>query len=160
MNKTKKEVDALVEDAKSLPAGVVGAIVDAVKAAHADTVTPFTRQVSEVLDCVLTDDEQRDRGRQLADALAAVGAFESKQKNEKQIAKDALETLEGECARLAGIVRAGKEPRTIPVRVVHDDKRLMVDKIRLDTGEVFASRTMTEFEKQRALPFPQKAVGN
>lgn len=112
----------------------------------------------EELDCILTDDEQRDRGRQLADALADVAQFHAEQKSAKETAKDRLETLQGECNRLARIVRAGHETRPVRVQIVHDDRRLMVDKVRLDTGETFASRTMTESEKQRALPFVKPAA--
>ncbi|MCC6989914.1 MAG: hypothetical protein IT181_12995 [Acidobacteria bacterium] len=118
-----------------------------------------TRTVSQVLTCQLTDDEQRERGRQLAEALRAVGEEELDQKAQKERMKERLEALHGEVTRLGGIVRAGEEERAVQVRLELDDEKGMVHSVRLDTGELFHSRPMTQQEKQRALPFVAKAAG-
>lgn len=122
-----------------------------------DTVN-FTRQTSENLVCVLSDDEQRDRGRQLAEAVEAVTNEQVTQKAAKDEMKDRLDEMQAERTRLAVIVREGKEKRLVPVRFDYDDALGKVHKTRLDTGEVYESRAMTDEERQRALPFARAAV--
>lgn len=121
-------------------------------------VVNFSRTTSEVLDCVLTEDEQRERGQQLAESVKAVSDLERDQKDVKASMKEAMEDAEAERERLALIVRDGKEPRTVPVRLDYDDQRGMVHKTRLDTGELIGTRPMTDEEKQRALPFLGRKV--
>lgn len=119
-------------------------------------VTTINRQSSEVLSCVLTDAEMLDRGRQLAESLQDIREEEDRQATAKKEMKDTLESLQKEADRLSAIVRDGREDRTVAVRIDHDEARLMVHKTRLDTGELIASRAMTEEERQRALPFSRK----
>lgn len=118
------------------------------------------RTTTEILQCRLTPDEHRDRGRQLAEALENVRVFEAAQKVAKEQAKEQGEQLEKEVARLREIVRTEEEPRSVPVRLMFDEGAGMVDKIRLDTGELVHRRPMTDAEKQRLLPFQPKAVGD
>lgn len=118
----------------------------------------LTRQTSEILTCNLTPEEHRERGRQLAEALEAVDKETVDQKAEKEAMKDRLEHLQAECDRLGKIVREEKEDRSVNVRIDYSDADGMVYKYRLDTGEMFASRKMTDDERQRALPFPTRKV--
>ena len=92
----------------------------------------------------------------LAESLQDIREEEDRQATAKKEMKDTLESLQKEADRLSAIVRDGREDRTVAVRIDHDEARLMVHKTRLDTGELIASRAMTEEERQRALPFSRK----
>jgi len=117
-----------------------------------------TRTITELLDCKLTQEEQLERGQQLADAITAVDTEEAAQKTAKDKMKESLAALASEVNRLVPIVHDGIEKRQVSVRIDYDDTSLMVHKTRLDTGELVASRAMTEEERQRALPFVSRKV--
>lgn len=115
-----------------------------------------SRIVSRVLACTLTDEEQRERGRQLAEAIKAVDECDAAHETKRKAMKEELGGLQAEVDRLAGIVREGREDRSVQVRIDYDEARSLVHYTRLDTGELTESRAMTEDEKQRVLPFASR----
>ncbi len=99
----------------------------------------------------LTDDELLQRGDELARAIQAVREEERHQKAQREAMKDALASLQGDCARLAQVVRERAEPRSVGCRIVHDYAANAVQLVREDTGEVIESRAMSDHERQLGL---------
>lgn len=116
-------------------------------------VTPRASTVlttaNELLPVKLTDDEVRDRGRELAQRVEGRTKEIQDQKAEKDRMKKDLEDIEGDIARLSRVVRSGEEDHFVAV-----ESRLegdMVVFVRTDTGEQLRSRQATESERQISL---------
>lgn len=107
---------------------------------------------TRTLAVALTDHELLERGDQLARAHQAVLDAKAEQKAAAERAKDTLNELEGAVRRLARVVREKTEPRDVECRIVHDYAAHSVQVVRTDTGEVVASRAMSEHERQIGLP--------
>lgn len=100
----------------------------------------------------LTTTELIERGEALARAHQAVRVEKADQKAAKERMKDTLDDLEGEVGRLARIVRDKAEDRAVTCTRVYDFAAGQVQVVREDTGEVVATRAMSEDERQIALP--------
>lgn len=103
----------------------------------------------ELLPVQLTDDEVRERGRELAQRIQARAAEAAEQKRLKEAMKEALMRLDEQIADLSHRVKSGIEERFVDVQDRLVDGR--VETIRMDTGEVLRTRTATDAERQIGL---------
>lgn len=126
------------------------------KSSTTDTVV---RRFEQMLPVRLVSDELRERGEMLAHSrqLAeqhALDAADIKTRLKKQ-----AEKLEMEITRLATIIREKQEPRPVTVEVRLTKRTGQVEEVRLDTGEVVATRRMRDDETQvDMLEMPYDAV--
>jgi len=108
---------------------------------------------TEVLSCVLTDEEIRERGEEAARNQAERDRVEALRQSTQKEAKGAVEALEGEIRRLLGEVRAKSTSREVEVVDQRNEFEHMIETVRTDTGETVRRRAMTPDEMQTVL-FP------
>lgn len=106
------------------------------------------RTFARTLPVTLTRDELLERGEALALMRGKRNGIAYDQKASNADFKEKLEDADTEIDRLAGIVRSKSEPRPVDCTARRDMQRYVIDTIRLDTGEVIETRTMTEQERQ------------
>jgi hypothetical protein len=116
--------------------------------ARTKTVDNVVRQFTTYLPCRLTDDELRDKGSELAHARETSEKHEAASAEVRKELKDRESMLEGEVSRLARIVRDRQEQRPVCVEVRLAKKAGMVDEVRIDTGEIIATRKIADREAQ------------
>ena len=112
------------------------------------SVDNVVRQFTTYLPCRLTEDEQRERGQQLAHQRKLVEDFAVEAGDVKKRLKEHETNLDGELSRLARVVRDRSEPRQVLVHVRLSKKAGYVDVVRTDTGEVIQTRKMASEEAQ------------
>jgi hypothetical protein len=100
------------------------------------------------LSTALTNEEQRDRGRQLARTIEDHRTEESRQEGMKREMKFVLAGLEAERDRLSAIVSRGEELRDVEVEERADYSIAEYVRQRMDTGEVLERRKLRENERQ------------
>ena len=100
------------------------------------------------LACKLTDEEQRDRGRQLAAVLGDIQSEESRHDMLKAEMKSAMAALESKRDLLQLQVSRGEETREIKVedRAFYTEGK--VRRVRLDTEETISEREIRPEEQQ------------
>ncbi len=101
----------------------------------------------------LTTDELLMRSDELAQKIRERDDTERAMKSAQGIAKRKIDTLELDITRLADVVRERKEDRPVEVTEVKNWLRLTMDTVRIDTGELVGSRSMSAYERNEALPF-------
>lgn len=105
-----------------------------------------------ILSCKLTDEEFRDRASNLAATLEDIKAEDSRHEMLKREMKSALSALEARRDVLALTVSRRSEMREVEVEDQANDKTGMVDRIRMDTGEIVLTRVMNDQERQIPMP--------
>lgn len=113
-------------------------------------MSTLTWKESRYLKCPLTDDEVRERGQALAHAIKQRDELAAEQMVAKNSMKDAMQTAEGAVAKLAHIVNERTEERTVQVELRVNLGLRLVEEVRMDSGEIIATRTVTEDDKLRA----------
>lgn len=106
------------------------------------------RTEDRTLMCRLTADEQRDRGLQLATALADLRDLE----REKRHVAEAIKGAEATVERLSDTVRHCQEGREVKCYLVPDYERDTMTVVRTDTAETVYIRQLTFDERQQPLP--------
>lgn len=101
----------------------------------------------------LTTDELLLRSDELAKTIRERDEVERAMKSAQSTAKRKIDTLELDITRLAEIVRDRQENRPVEVTEVKNWLRLTMDTVRIDTGEIVGSRSMSAYERNEALPF-------
>lgn len=101
----------------------------------------------------LTTDELLLRSDELAQKIRERDDAERAMKSAQATAKRKIDTLELDITRLAEVVRDRQEDRPVEVREIKNWDRLTMDTIRLDTGEIVGSRSMSRSERNDELPF-------
>jgi hypothetical protein len=96
----------------------------------------------------LTDEEQRDRGRQLARTIEDHRTEESRQEGMKREMKFVLAGLEAERDRLSAIVSRGEEMRDVEVEERADYDAGEYVRQRMDTLDILERRKLRENERQ------------
>lgn len=110
-----------------------------------------------ILQCRLTEDEQRERGQALALARGERNEREADRKAKAAALKALVDEADEEVDRLAAIVRSGQEPR--PVECLDRVHGYEVVTVRLDTGEEVSRRAATDADRQMALPMePERSI--
>ena len=101
----------------------------------------------------LTTDELLMRSDELAKKIRERDEAERAMKSAQATAKRKIDVLELEITRLAEVVRDRQEDRPVEVTEVKNWLRLTMDTVRIDTGELVGSRSMSAYERNEALPF-------
>lgn len=105
----------------------------------------------------LTTDELLLRSDELAKTIRERDEAERAMKSAQATAKRKIDLLELDITRLAEVVRDRQENRPVEAREIKNWDRLTMDTIRLDTGEIVGSRSMSPSERNASL-FPVEMV--
>lgn len=103
------------------------------------------------LNVKLTSEEQRQRGKTLAERVEEYNREEQEMKAAAELARAKLKNLRRDIDALADVVDTGTERREIECALMRDDRRLEIVWMRLDTHEEVERRPMTETERQQPL---------
>ncbi len=107
--------------------------------------------ITRKLDCILTEDDVLDRGRQLANAEQDLSNVEYEKKAAMDEFKKSIDAVNGRINTLAKAIREAKEERDVPC-VIEDDWQSYEKTVRrTDTGEIIERYEMSETDKQRSL---------
>lgn len=106
------------------------------------------REYEASLPCTLTKKERLE----FADKLGGSAENVEAARRAKGVAAKRLKAAEEEYTLLSTIVSSGIEYRDIPVKVMLNFDTGRAQHVRADTGEVLVERSMTEDERQLALP--------
>lgn len=136
----KDETTISVNGGPEVPLSVAEAAVDAILA------KPKTETRS--LMCRLTDDEQRVRGVELADAQKRLAELTE----EKRAVGDRIKDTQATIDRLAETVKHRQEERPVTCTMTPDYGADSMTIRRTDTGEIVAVRQLTHNERQPELP--------
>lgn len=105
----------------------------------------------EFLECALTSAELAARSKEAADTQLKLRETETEKKRIDQKLGSEIKLLQQEVDRLAAIVRNEKERRDVECTSEIDWDSFRIRFIRLDTGEVYRERELTEDERQSNL---------
>jgi hypothetical protein len=100
------------------------------------------------LSFVLTEDEARERGRELAKVTQAYDEKDAEKKESAKKFKDELEDLDKERCRLQRVLLSGTEDRPVECTWSVDHARGVMRLIRDDNDLCIESRPMTDDERQ------------
>ncbi len=103
---------------------------------------------TEVLWVELTAAEFHAKAKELAEKQEELQLERDSQKEQKTEMKRRLELIEGARAELSRVVRKGAEEREVQIELHADDKRGVLQYVRMDTGEVFKERPLADGERQ------------
>lgn len=118
-------------------------------------------QKTEMLPCLLTESEVRERGESAAALHAERKRIEEALEGEKTEAKSKLKTIDLEMGLLMHQIRTKHEDREVAViyrENLDDATDPRIETVRTDTGELVRSRPMTLDERQGKL-LPLRADG-
>lgn len=107
--------------------------------------------IKENLPCKLTDEERLSRADDLANAVQVVDQVKQEKKSLMRQVDSRLNAAESKREELADVVASGREYREVIVHQVFDYNEGKVTEMRVDTGEVIASRDLTDEERQASL---------
>lgn len=107
----------------------------------------------------LTDGDRLALGSEITNWLAEIDDLELRLKAVKKELHGQIDTLASRVAFNASTLRAGFRHESVEIEIATDYERGTVEKTRLDTGEVFFTRTLTAGERQRGL-FPERGAGD
>jgi len=103
------------------------------------------------LPCKLTDAEVQMAGAELAAAVEAVNTEKERQKQIKADMKAWLMELSGDVDKLAHKVSRREEMREVEVEIVLVPDSMLVQEVRIDTGEVILTRRAGNDEMENSL---------
>lgn len=120
---------------------------------EAAPVEPNVRILKEkhYLECLLTEEELKQAGKELADAFKRKNAIEADLETFKTQKKAEVTQCEGDIAKNAALVNAGKEMRMVECETTLDFNSGKRTVVRVDNGLVVAERKLTAEEKQLEL---------
>lgn len=110
-----------------------------------------TEVITDTLPCSLTDEEVLKFAGELANANREVDNAIDEKKALTQQATAKVKKAEAHRDNITGIVASRTEWREVSVHRVFDYEKSIVTETRTDTGEVIASRAMSDKEKQSTL---------
>ena len=103
---------------------------------------------TEVLWVDLTPAEFNAKAKELAEKQEELSLERESQKEQKTEMKRRVELIEQARAELSRVVRKGAEEREVQIEQHADDKRGVLQYVRMDTGEVFKERPLQDGERQ------------
>jgi hypothetical protein len=106
----------------------------------------------------LTDEELRARGEQLATELHRLREMEADHAAQKKEMKEDEASQAEAVDRVARIVRDRAEERSVEIELRYHLGSNLLQEIRLDTGEVTATREATKDDQQRASLHAQTTI--
>lgn len=119
----------------------------------------------EKLECILSDPDKLNYSKKLSDAITNVRNLENGLKSFTIQTKAEIQVNEEQITLLATALSTGKEYRDVNCKIVYNLDSAEKSWIRLDTGEVVKTETMTAEELQEELPLerpgtiPDEAAG-
>lgn len=122
---------------------------------HVETKTTVVNN----LPVLLTLDELREKGAQLAKVVSDLAAYVQSRKDAASHWKTLIDGKNTEISRLARVVETRQEHRDVECEIISNYKDGSVTLIRLDTGDQVWERPMDEVERQRALFMPPEGGG-
>lgn len=114
-----------------------------------------TEEYHESLRVKLTAAEIADRANRAASLLADRDRKEEEKKAANTAFKAALETMDARIRELSGEVLSGATYKAVLCQRTFDYADGKVREVRLDTHESLNERSMTDSERQMALPFEE-----
>jgi hypothetical protein len=123
------------------------------------TFSEVATMLTKKLPVMLTDEEIRLRGQELASLTKRYGELEREKKENADVYKSQLETCKLRATKLTEEITSGQEDRDVQIEERKDWDRQQVLTIRLDTYQTVDVRAMTPQELRRpmALPFGRPA---
>jgi hypothetical protein len=119
--------------------------------------TPEISKITQLLRCQISDDEQIQSGKELADATNELTELENEKAQIVSDFKARMTAVEARVAVLGNKLRSGYEFRQVECSVTMDiPEPGQKQTVRLDTKEVVSTAAMTEDEKQRKLELDQE----
>lgn len=109
--------------------------------------------ITEILPVPLTDAEYKEFGILVSRANQEIAQAEDELKSVKSQYKSRIDSAEARRNEYAAIINAGHQRKQVECHLVKDFQENTITLIRLDTGDVVRTRTMTAAEKQRGLDF-------
>mgnify|MGYP001560173403 CR=1 FL=1 len=114
---------------------------------------PKLKRDLRYLDCVLTDDELRQRGAKLAQVTTEIATEADHQKAVRDSQRSVMTALLAKQSELAAQINRGREVREVEVVTYADHARGLAMDVREDTGEVVLTRDLVGAERQQPLGF-------
>ncbi len=108
----------------------------------------MSSKITRSLACDLKQDELLTKGDELSTICQEINELEYKKSAQAKRLKEEIDVLEEKRYKLAGIVKSRQEYRDVECQEKFDYVRREVVTIRLDTGEIVASRAMDLHEYQ------------
>jgi len=106
-------------------------------------------EIFRTLECILTDKETAEYGKQLAAQEQELGVIKDEETSAKSLFKSRKDAKDKEIKRLSGIINSRADMREIACEIVYNTPQTMKCTIvRTDTGEEVEVRDMTDDEKQ------------
>lgn len=106
------------------------------------------KKINRTLKCLLTEDESREMGGELAQRYSEITDLEDQKKAVTSDFKSRIDAASAEASRIARMISNGYEFREVECEVVQDYEMGEVLIVRLDTGETIERRRMTPEERQ------------
>lgn len=116
-------------------------------------------RLTKELAVALTPEEFETKSRDLAKICQEIGLKQYLQKAAAKAAKEEIERLEDERAKLASVVKDKAEYRDVDCVERFDHTRRMAITVRLDTGEEIAHRAMEIHEYQEEMDLHANPAG-
>ena len=116
---------------------------------------------SDSLPVVLTREEKEERSQQAAAQAKMASEHRTAEAGYKQQAADSKEAATSatrEVERLLGVVRSGKEYRSVPVEVIYDPVADSIVRRRIDTLEVLSERKPDPADREKINMRRQKSL--
>lgn len=107
-----------------------------------------TKKTRNPLVCEITEEEKADYGRMLADTVKKLETQEADKKTIMKTLGAEVDETKKIIRKLTDTITTGKEVRMVECEIVYNSKDGTVIASRLDTGEVYSRREMTEDERQ------------
>lgn len=118
---------------------------------------PMGENFIETLECILTEAESIERGRELARHLSEKSQLENRKAEFVSQIKADIDKEDSSISRLTSVVNSGKEYRQVKCVFELDWKAQVKKVIRLDTGELVRVMNITPEEQQGQLALDEKA---
>ena len=123
------------------------------------TTYEFSKTVKhrQLLSVTLTDEEIRARGKQIAREIEEMHSAESERKELNAELGKKIQAHSRVIDQLSRVIDTGIEYRDVDVDIVYDFAQQEIRKVRIDTGEIFVFRRMTDEESQMQMEFEEQA---
>ena len=121
----------------------------------AEQASTETTTITEILPVALTVTEQLEFGRLQSAAQQEIIQAKNELKSVKSQFKSRIDSAETRRDDYASIINTGHQQKAVECHLIKNFQENTITLIRLDTGEVVRTRTMTAAEKQRGLGFEE-----
>jgi len=109
----------------------------------AEPASTETTTVTEILPEPLTDAEDKEIGKQQAQANQEIAQAEDELKSVKSQYKSRIDSAEARRNEYAAIINAGHQQKQVECHLIKDFRENTITLVRLDTEEIVRTRTMT-----------------